>query len=142
MAHHISFKGNYQWINNRLFRSLLEFSVIIGEEIAASNERPYVELMKKRVAEGFFWDGRSIDIAEDFTELSERKFWSRVFYEMARAIFDRKLGIHEHRFWQAQRIHLAYGLGELFEEAVNEAEPRWNADTLDRREFEQYESKQ
>jgi len=136
MSHYISFKDKGQWINNMLFRSLLEFSIETGELQASIEERTYLELMKKRVTDGFFWPGRDVDLEQDFPTIPERKFWSRVFFEIARAIFERKIGVHAQTYWQAQRIYLAYGLGNLFQESVREIEPTWHAETLDNREFD------
>jgi hypothetical protein len=85
-----------------------------------------------------FWPGRGSDITKDFPEVAERKFWSRIFHDTARAVFDRRVGNHEHSFWQAQAIHQAHAAGLLVGQAVRVTEPDWTADTLDRREFEKF----
>jgi len=90
----------------------------------------------KKLIEEEFWPGRDVELETDFPDLAERKFWSRVFYDTARAILDRKVGIHDDAFWQAQCIWQAYGMGNLFEEAVRSVEPRWMALSVDRIEFE------
>lgn len=59
-----------------------------------------------------------------------------MFYDTSRAIFDRKIGVHDYSFWQAQAIHQAHATGLLFEYSVRESEPRWSAETIDRREFD------
>lgn len=122
-------------MNNKQFARLIDFGIQIGEQTASSDERPFVERMKK-MRDEYFWPGRGIDISEDFPGISERKFWSRVFYDASRAIFDREIGVHEHSFWQAQAIHQAHATGLVFEHAVKDVEPRWLADTLDRRQFD------
>jgi len=106
----------------------------IAERSASSEERPFVERMKK-LRDEHFWPGRGIDIMEDFPVIAEQKFWSRVFLDTSRAIFDRKVGVHQHSFWQAQSIHQAYSTGFLFEKSVKNTEPTWYANTVDRREF-------
>jgi len=83
-----------------------------------------------------FWPGRGIEVEEDFPDLSERNFWSGMFFDMSRAIFDRRVGIHKHSFWQAQAIHQSHASGLLFEYSVRHLEPNWSADTVDRREFD------
>ncbi|MCR9197659.1 MAG: hypothetical protein NXI04_03350 [Planctomycetaceae bacterium] len=90
----------------------------------------------KQLRNECFWPGRGIDIEEDFPELPELKFWCRIFYETSREIFCRTIGNHDYLFWQAQAIHQAYSTGQLFEYAVRDTEPRWSADTIDRREFD------
>jgi hypothetical protein len=86
--------------------------------------------MKKLIAEQF-WPGRYVEIETDFPDVAERRFWSRVFYGTARRVFDRKIGNHEHSFWQAQLIWQAYGMGHLFQEAVRSTEPRWMPHSID-----------
>jgi hypothetical protein len=135
MACQITFKEQFVQVNNMQFARLIDFGIELGEQAAEDGERPFVERMKKMRDECFF-PGRGIDIDEDFPEISERKFWSRIFFDLSRAIFDRKVGLHDHSFWQAQAIHQAHAAGLIFEYAVRDNEPRWSADTLDRREFD------
>ena len=135
MACEITFKQRFLKANNKQFARLIDFGIEIAEQTASGDERPFVDRMKK-LRDECFWPGRGIDISEDFPDVSERKFWSRVFYDTSRAIFDRKIGVEEYSFWQAQAIHQAYATGILFEDAVREVEPRWLADTLDRRQFD------
>jgi hypothetical protein len=59
-----------------------------------------------------------------------------VFFDTSRAIFDRKVGVHEHSFWQAQAIHQTHATGLIFEQAVRDADRKWSADTLDRKQFD------
>ncbi len=61
----------------------------------------------------------------------------RVYFELARAIFDRSVGTHEKHFWQTYLIRISLKMEWLFEEAVNSIE-KWSADTTDRREFDKY----
>jgi len=135
MACAIRFKEVDVEVNNVQFSRLIDFGIEIADQTAASEERRYVERIKKMRYQ-CFWPGRGIDISEDFPEIPERKFWSRVFFDVSRAIFDRKVGVHEHSFWQAQAIHQAHAAGLLFERAVRDVEPRWFADTLDGRDFD------
>ena len=83
-----------------------------------------------------FWPGRGIQIEDDFPDIEEQKFWARVFLDTAREIFDRRIGIHEHSFWQAQCIWQAYGAGQLFVDAVRDTDRRWLPDCRDYREFD------
>lgn len=135
MACQITFKESSVQLNNMQFSRLIDFGIGVAEASAGEAERPFVERMKK-MRDECFWPGRGIEIAEDFPEIEERKFWSRVFLDTSRAIFERTVGIHEHSFWQAQAIHETHATGLLFEQAARDVDPRWSADTLDRREFD------
>jgi len=118
------------------FSRLVDFAIEIAERSASPDERPYLERMKQLSKE--FWPGRGIEIVRDFPELAERKFWSRVFFDVSRAIFDRQVGNQEHKFWQAQAIHQAHAAGLVFLESVREGSPEWSPDTLDGREFDSW----
>ena len=135
MACQITFKDRWVQLNNRQFGNLVEFAIEVAEASVADSETANVDRMKEMRDERF-WPGRGIEIEEDFPDTSERKFWSRVFFDTARAIFERGVGLHEHTYWQAQAIHQAYTTGLLFEFAVRDSEPGWSADTIDRREFD------
>ncbi len=136
MACEIEFKGRMVRLNNRQFSTLIAFAIEIAERTTSASDATHLTRMKKMYDE-CFWPGRGIDIQDDFPDHNERKFWSRVFLDTARAIFDRSIGQHEHLFWQAQAIHQAHGTGLLFEYAVRESERGWSADSIDRREFHQ-----
>lgn len=136
MACQIAFKDRWVQLNNSQFSRLIDWAISVAERTAADTEIAFVERMKRLRAE-CFWPGRGIDVEDDFPDLPELKFWCRIFYETSRGIFDRTVGIHGHSFWQAQAIHQAYSTGQLFEYAVRATEPRWSADTIDRREFDQ-----
>ena len=94
-----------------------------------------------RLNEREFWPGRGIRIEEDFPDPEEQKFWSRIFLDTARAVFDRRVGRHEHAFWQAQCIYQAYATGRLFIEAVRDRVGYWFPDTIDHREFDRVVNK-
>jgi len=141
MAHRITFGSEEVRVNNLHFARLFGFAVSVGEgSCRTPADREHVARMKKRVDEEF-WPGRDLELETDFPELDERKFWSRVFYDTARAIFERTLGIHDHLFWQAQSISQAFELGHLFEDAVRSVEPQWMALSVDRIEFERVVNK-
>ena len=135
MACQITFNDRGVQLNNRQFANLIDFGIEVAEKSAADSEIVYVDRMK-RMRDGCFWPGRGIEIEGDFPDVSERKFWSRMFLDTSRAIFERKVGVHEHTYWQAQAIHQAHSTGLLFEYAVRDSEPRWSANTIDRREFD------
>jgi hypothetical protein len=136
MASQIAYKDNEVLTNNMQFSSLIDFVVQIGRETAKTTEEIHFVDRMIHLRDNEFWPGRGIQIEEDFPDLGEQKFWARVFLDTARAIFDRRIGIHEHSFWQAQRIHQAYGSGQLFVQAVRDTERSWLPDSIDYKEFD------
>lgn len=134
MACQITFQDRWVQLNNAQFSRLIDWAIVVAEQTATDAEHAFVERMQ-RLRDECFWPGRGIDVEDDFPEVTELKFWCRVFFDASRAIFDRTLGVHEHSFWQAQAIHQMYASGLLFEYAVRNTEPGWSADTIDRREF-------
>jgi hypothetical protein len=134
MACQISFRQSFIRLNNMQFSRVVDFAIEVAEASANTEERPFVERMKRLRTFDFF-PGCVIDVESKFPDVPERKFWSRVLFDTARAIFERRVGLHEYAFWQAQAIYQTYGIGLLFEDAVREVEPRWRADTVDVREF-------
>ncbi|MEL7082919.1 MAG: hypothetical protein AAGM36_00315 [Cyanobacteria bacterium J06597_1] len=134
MACQITFQDRWVQLNNKQFRSLMSFALDVAESHTGSDEQVHIDRMKRLSQE--CWPGRGIEIERDFPDLPERKFWSRIFLDTSRAIFERSIGIHEHTFWQARTIYLAYSTGLLFESAVQQSEPGWHAETADRQEFQ------
>ena len=94
------------------------------------------------VEDGFYYDIDMEPISkDDFPKIEEQKFWARIFYETAREIFERKVGVHDYLFWQSQRIYQAYGTARLFTMAVRETEPSWSPDIRDYKEFDEIVNK-
>jgi hypothetical protein len=98
MACMIIFKEQSVHLNNMQFAGLIDFGIEIAERLSKAEDRLFIDHMKKMRNEVFF-PGRGILIAEDFPALDEQKFWSCMFYEVSRAIFDKKIGVHVHSFW-------------------------------------------
>ena len=136
MASQITYKDKEVWTNNMQFSSLIEFAIQVGRRTARTgSEERCVDRMHE-LNETEFWPGRGIQIEDDFPDVEEQKFWARVFLDTAREIFERRVGVHEHSFWQAQRIWQAYGVGKLFIAAVRDSEKGWLPDSRDYREFD------
>ena len=136
MASQIAYKDKEVPTNNMQFSSLIDFVIQVGRTTARTpDEERYVDRMNQ-LNETEFWPGRGIQIEDDFPDIEEKKVWARVFLDTAREIFERRIGIHEHSFWQAQRIWQAYGAGQLFVDAVRDSDRRWLPDSRDYREFD------
>ena len=136
MACRIAYKDRWVPLNNMQFARLIDFVIEVGRDSARTGSEDELVDRMARLNEEEFWPGRGIRIEEDFPELEEQKFWARVFLDTARAVFDRRVGSHEHAFWQAQSIHQTYGAGLLFIEAVRDQVGYWFPDTIDHREFD------
>ncbi len=136
MACRIVYQQQHVPLNNVQFAQLIELAVEVGRgSCKDAREREFVARML-RMRDETFWPGRGIDIEKDFPELEEQKFWARVLLDTARAVFDRRVGVHDHTYWQAQCIWQAYGAGMLFQDAVRGTESRWCADSVDHLEFD------
>jgi hypothetical protein len=88
MAHQIAFGTERVLANNSQFSRLFELAMDVAETSCRDlADRNHLLRMKKLFNEDF-WPGRYVEIETDFPDIAERKFWSRVFYDTARAIFD------------------------------------------------------
>ena len=139
MAGFIFYKEHEIVFNNRQFNSTITFVSEVARKMANEHELEYVVKMEKYVEN--YYSGMCFDIEEDFPEIGEKKFWASMFYETAREIFERNIGMHEYFFWQTQRIYQIYGTGDLFKKAVKEIEPKWYSDIRDYREFDEWINK-
>ena len=139
MAGFIYFKDHQVIFNNRQFNNTITFVSEVARRIAVDSEMSYVKKMEDYV-EGY-WPGMCFDVETHFPQLEEKKFWARMFYETAREIFERKIGVQDYFFWQTQRIHQIYSAALVFEKAVREIEPSWIPDIRDYREFDEWSKK-
>jgi hypothetical protein len=137
LASDISLKDQFLWVsNNRLF-SHVAFAVQVGGETARSDEeRGWVE--KLRQFEKNAWPGIGFDLDERFPGVEEKKFWARVFYDVARRIFLRQLGNQNVTFWQTSAIGDAYVTARMLTRAVQEVENAWYPVTENGQEEEAY----
>jgi hypothetical protein len=136
MSCRIVYREQYVPLNNAQFSRLIDLAIDVGRGSSQdAQESQCVERMIQMRNETF-WPGRGIDLEKDFPVLEEQKFWARVLLDTARAIFERRVGQHDHAFWQAQCIWQTYGAGILFQHAVRSKEPHWCADSIDQLEFD------
>lgn len=133
MAGFIYFKNHQIIFNNSQFKSTITFVSKVAREMALESEIKFVEKMEFNVEN--YWPGMCFDIETDFPELDEKKFWAKIFFETAREIFERNIGIQDYFFWQTQRIYQIYGAGKIFEKAVREVESNWMPNIRDYKEF-------
>jgi hypothetical protein len=133
MASIISLKNQFIWVSNQQLAALIAFALQVGEQTARSDaERRWVE--KLRQFEEQAWLGIGFDLDERFPTVEEKKFWARVYHDVARHIFLRQLGNHEVTFWQSSAIGDAYVTARMLTRAVQEAENAWHPETENSRE--------
>jgi hypothetical protein len=120
-------------VSNQRLSTLIAFALQVGGESARTDEeRGWVE--KLRQFEEQAWPGIGFDLDERFPTVEEKKFWARVFHDVARRIFLRQLGNHEVTFWQSSAIGDAYVTARMLTRAVQEVENAWHPDTENSRE--------
>jgi hypothetical protein len=139
VASDISHKDQFLWVSNQHLSTLIAFALQVGGETAGSDaERGWVE--KLRQFEEQAWPGIGFDLDERFPTPEEKKFWARVFHDVARRIFLRQLGNHEVIFWQSSAIGDAYVTARMLTRAVQEVENAWHPETENTREGDAHHS--
>ena len=133
MASEISWQDQFLWVANERLSALVAFALRVGGESAQSKlEGGWVESLRRFDAEA--WPGIGFDLDERFPSVEEKKFWARVFHDVARRIFLRQLGNQDVSFWQSSSIGDAYVAARMLTRAVQEIESAWHPDTENRRE--------
>jgi hypothetical protein len=118
---------------------LLAFAVEIAGEMTTSDmERTWVEKLRDFHKQA--WPGINFDLDERFPQLEEKKFWAKVYHNVARRVFLRRLGNQEATCWQSSAIGDAYIIARLLTRAVQEVENAWHPKTEDNDEFEAFMS--
>jgi hypothetical protein len=84
------------------------------------------------------WPGIGFDLDEQFPSVEEKKFWARVYHDVARRISLRQLGNHEVTFWQSSAIGDAYIIARMLTRAVQGVDNAWRPDTENVREGDSY----
>lgn len=112
-------------IQNREARGLIEFAIdtarSYGEAASDAGEI-------KRISDWYgdqFWDGMAIDVATLFPDIGSRRFWCRVFFDLARRVFRRELGNSDVSFWQAKYIGNAVIVGRMLLQAAKDLDAKW-----------------
>jgi len=129
MASAIKYHDQFFYVSNQRFSSLIEFGLEVGEKAAETDaERSYVAKLRERFAG--FYPGYDLAIEREFPSRDERKFWARVFFDLAHLIFRREVGNHEVTFWQYSAVGDAYLLGRMITRSVQEEELGWHPKTM------------
>jgi hypothetical protein len=139
MSSDISYRGQYFWVANRRLSTLIAFALEVGKRTVGSQEEiEFVQRLRQENHEVLF-PGCGFDLEERFPSVTAKKFWARVFFDVARDVFLRRLGNHEIDFWQASAICDAVLVARLLTCAVREAEPQWFPHSKDVQAAEEFE---
>ena len=129
MASRISYQDQFFYVSNQRFDFLIKFGLEVAEKSAASEtERNFVGALRGRT--DAFFPGYDFPIEGEFPSRDERKFWSRVFFDLAHLIFRREIGNQDTTFWQYSAVGDAYLLGRMITRSVQEEELGWHPKTL------------
>src|SRR5581483_6923007 len=96
-----------------------------ASETARSDlEREWVQKLRHFQEEA--WPGVDFDLDERFPSVEEKKFWARVYHEVARRIFLGQIGNHVETSWQSTAIGDAYIIARMLTREVKEGELGWH----------------
>jgi hypothetical protein len=124
----ISLKDQFLWVSDQRLDTLIAFALQVGGETARSEaERQWVEKLRRFDEQAF--PGISFDLDQRFPDIEEKKFWARVYHDIARRIFLRQIGNHAETFWQSSAIGDAYITARMPTRAVQEVELAWHPAT-------------
>lgn len=129
MASCISYQDQFFYVSNQRFHSLIEFGLEVGQRSAETDvERSHVAGLRERSTA--FYPGYDLAIEQEFPTRDDRKFWARVFFDLAHLIFTREIGNQDVAFWQYSAVGDAYLLGRMITRSVQEEEQAWYPKTL------------
>jgi hypothetical protein len=129
MSSAIKYHDQFFYVSNQRFSALIEFGLDVGTRITETEiERTYVSKLRARSAD--FYPGYDFAIESEFPNRDERKFWARVFFDLAYLIFRREIGTHEATFWQYSAVGDAYLIGRMITRSVQEDELGWHPKTM------------
>jgi hypothetical protein len=129
MASRISYHDQFFYVSNQRFDLLIAFGIEVGQRTAESEEeRSYLTGLEGRKAT--FYPGYDLAIETEFPSRDERKFWARVFFDLAHLVFSRQIGNQENSFWQYSAVGDAYLLGRMITRSVQEEELAWHPKTI------------
>ena len=131
MSSAIKYHDQFFYVSNMMFFRLIELALEVGEKTAetAAEKLCVSKLREKKNAETF-WPGYDFAIETEFPLRDERKFWARVFFDVAHLIFCREIGNHDITFWQYSTIGDAYLFGRMITRSVQEEELGWFPKTM------------
>jgi hypothetical protein len=112
-------------VQNREARGLIKFAI----DTARSYEDATNNAELIRYIDYLYYDYNcylmDINVAELFPDITSRRFWCRVFFDVARRVFRRELGNRDASFWQTKYICNAVVVGRMLLQAAKDINPKW-----------------
>ena len=129
MSSAFRYHDQFFYVSNRMFFRLIDLGLEVGTKVATNDaEKTFVTGLRQKNAT--FFPGYDLAIETEFPSLDERKFWARVYFDVAYLIFRREIGQHDATFWQHSTIGNAYLLARMITRSVQEEELAWHPKTL------------
>ncbi|MBN9689105.1 MAG: hypothetical protein J0M24_02610 [Verrucomicrobia bacterium] len=140
MASCISYQDQFFHVSNQRFYSLIAFGLEAAQRTAQTDaERSFISTLKQ--SSDAFYPGYDFAIEREFSCRDERKFWARVFFDLAHLIFCREIGNRDVSFWQSSAVGDAYLFGRLITRSVQEEENAWQPKTMASIEADAFQKK-
>lgn len=130
MGSDIVLKDQFFGVSNRRFNTLVLFALDVSEALANTDERREWRAKLDRFYDES-WPGIIFDLDEQFPTVPEKKFWARVYRDVAQRIFLREIGIHDRLTWQSSAIGDAYIISRMLTRAVQLQELGWHPEDDD-----------
>jgi hypothetical protein len=119
MSSAFMYQGQFFYVSNTRFFGLIDDGLMVGKKTAETDtERLYVSVLEKR-SESFF-PGCDLAIEGAFPSLDERKFWARIFFDVAYLAFQREI------MGGFSFVGDAYMLARMITRSVQEEEGGWH----------------
>lgn len=127
MSSQISLSEQYIWVANARLGLLVSLALEVATAENNDADGPYIRSLA--TFEASMWPGIKLDLGAVFPALEAKKYWARIFSNVARRVFLRELGHHESTHWQSSTIGDAYIISRMLTRAVQEVEQAWHPET-------------
>lgn len=125
----IGFKDQFFWVASERLADLLKYGVEVGLKTAADDqERAWANGLHDQIPELCRRNELAVETA--FPSYSERKFWTRVFYDLSYMVFRREIGGGDPAFQDCTAVADADLIGDMISHSVPWKEERENWDLM------------
>jgi hypothetical protein len=120
--------GQFFYVSNRRFDTLIDFAITTGRNLVRTEAERTSVARIEHSRDHEWWPGFDVDLGEYFSKLDDRKLWAIVFNEIAWQIFDRRIGNQENATWQVSVITECRMISLFLEMLVWKDERGWKAE--------------
>lgn len=132
MASEISIGEQCLWVANHRLRSLINFVIEVATDVPTTDQEEEFIAKFMRWDEEEYFPGIGLNLNERFPTTVEKRFWSKIFMNVARRIFSRQLGNQDDESWQCSAIGDAYITARMLTKAIQmETGTSWHPDSED-----------